>query len=92
MLAKTELADTWSQYQTQFAVVQQSHKVKKTNMPAEMLQRYNAEVVGCSRAKLARREGALAAAKTMVQELELQKANDLTGHRHASCVMPYLYR
>jgi hypothetical protein len=53
-----------------------------------MLQRYNSEMVELSRAKLALRETALAAAKIEKSELERMRSDDnLTGN-HAACTLP----
>jgi hypothetical protein len=70
----------WLEYQTLFDVIQQAHTTAGTAVPAALLQRYNSEMVAVSRAKLALREDALAAAKTEVAELErLRKDVRLTG-------------
>jgi hypothetical protein len=89
--AKDNLVRTWCEYQTQFGVVQQSHRVAKTVMPAELLQRHNDEMIALSRAKLVQRENALKAAKRTTDELELLlKADDLTGDRAACIVVTYV--
>ena len=91
--AQHELVAIWLEYQTQFYIVQQLHKQGETVMPAEMLQRYNAEMVGTSRAELALREGALAAAKIKHSELErLRKDDNLTGNRHTYKVHSYVHK
>jgi hypothetical protein len=74
-------------------MVQQFHKLAQTTMPAEMLQRYNAEIVAVSRAELALRESALAAAKTEKSELERLREDDaLTGNRDACTILMYVHK
>jgi hypothetical protein len=79
--ATARLTAMWKQYQTQFNVVKSVHKVTGTVMPAAFRQRFNAELVAISRAKLAVHENALATAKTTICELKhLLTADDLTGN------------
>ena len=58
-----------------------------------MLQRYNAEIVAISRAELALRESALAAAKAEKSELERLREDDaLTGNRDACIILMYVHK
>jgi hypothetical protein len=90
--AEAELRMIWFEYQTQFDVMQQSHTIARTEVPAASLQRYSREMVAVSTAKLKLQEDALAAAKTETSELKrLRKDDSLTGDHAAYTLLTSIH-